>query len=783
MKCSTFFTTIPAVLLGIVISLCLVAMPVSAQTPVEDLFELDGNAIDETAIGDADDLTPPDDWGEADATDSWGYVAGPPPVNPIHPGGNAHISAFIDDPNGDTGLDNIFHAGDSKDDLPIEGWLWTIGTPPDKDDLLGVGAAAYLPTLGELLIYDFGSLYAANGSSSIGNWFFHKDIGPCAPNAQGVGNFGVVDGNDPNRPCLPDEEQPASLHTKGDVLIISENRDGGKTTNISVYTWVEGDASLCSGPGTSFVPPKDNLCLVGEFAAATCDGDSVTDPFACGVMNQVPTEAVDDYYFQSKSQPDSAAPNPTGTNGIEADDFPEFSFFESGINISELLGNTECFSSFMKNTRTSHKPRSRLKDFAGGAFELCGIEVDKACDATLNTAGDQVDVLFGGEVRNTGVVPLKVELFDDEPDSLITAVCYDINGTPGVCDGGDIVPGDLDINATTGIATFTLGPGETVLYEGYYVVTGPISSLDFSDTISAVAYLGTVEVDMVQDTAKCSETGTAGILVSKDCIPYFDSGTTFRAEITGGAENTGNVKLINVTLSDDVFLPAELTVVTDTDGDGIVDSGEPAFDGDLIPGEKLAYAATFTSTTATSHFNEMTVRGENVFDPGSGLNQFDDDSASTFAATCKIAPNPDLKITKDCDETINGTGVRLVQLGGVVSVEVGNIITVENTGEEVLDPVEVNDSETALSTLETGWDCTTTLGVCKGSLGLGESITFTQTYYPDGANIIGALMNPGSVFFKNTATAAGLGVLSKQPVGPKTDFAECKICPPCPTCN
>jgi hypothetical protein len=122
-----------------------------------------------------------------------------------------------------------------------------------------------------------------------------------------------------------------------------------------------------------------------------------------------------------------------------------------------------------------------------------------------------------------------------------------------------------------------------------------------------------------------------------------------------------------------------------------------------------------------------------------------------------------------------------VQLAGVVSVEVGNTITVENTGDEVLDPVQVSDTETALSTFEADWSCTA--GTCTGPLGLGESITFTQTYYPDGANIIGALMDPGSVFFKNTATASGLGVISKDPVGPKTDFAKCKICPPCPTCN
>ena len=63
-----------------------------------------------------------------------------------------------------------------------------------------------------------------------------------------------------------------------------------------------------------------------------------------------------------------------------------------------------------------------------------------------------------------------------------------------------------------------------------------------------------------------------------------------------------------------------------------------------------------------------------------------------------------------------------------------------------------------------------------------NQIVIERLYMPDGANIIGALTNPGSVFFKNTATASGAGVLTLQPVGPKWDDAECKICPECPDC-
>ena len=117
----------------------------------------------------------------------------------------------------------------------------------------------------------------------------------------------------------------------------------------------------------------------------------------------------------------------------------------------------------------------------------------------------------------------------------------------------------------------------------------------------------------------------------------------------------------------------------------------------------------------------------------------------------------------------------------VVAVEVGNVVTVSNIGDEVLNPVVVSDSEAALSTSATGWVCDAT--GCVGALALGGSVTFTQTYLPDGVNIVGALTDPGSVEFVNTATASGAGVLSDIPVGPKSATATCRICLACEPCD
>lgn len=750
MKCSTFFTPIPAILLGIGISLCLIALPLSAQTPVEDLFELEGNAIDETlvydGINDGADDSAPDDWGEADATFSLGYVAGPG-VDGILPGGDAHISAFIDDPNGESGTDDIFTGGGSKDDLPINGWLWTDGGPPDKDDLLQVGAAAYLPGLNELLIYDFGSLYTANGTSSIGNWFFKKDIGPCSKDPKKPGKFGVVDSNDPNRPCLPDEDQPDSLHTLGDVLIISENSNGGTVTNISLYTWVAGDASVCEDldPGFSFVPPKNNLCLIGEYASATCDMDNTTDPYACGVMNQVSTESPDDYGFLPKFPPDPAAADPNGTDGIGADDYPAYSFFESGINITKLLGSTECFSSFMKNTRTSASPRSQLKDFASGAFELCGIEATKHCDATLTAAGDQVDVVFDGTVSNTGVVALEIVLYDDAPDSLITAVCFDDNVINGVCDGTDSVPADL-AGTGTDVATFTLGPGETVLYEGFYLVTGPITILSFTDIITADAYLGSIKVDSADATDTCTETGTPSIFVEKNCnAQAIADGTLMEVTVFGGGENTGNVKLVNVTLTDLVDTAVQNALV-------ITRGGTPVTNGafDLEPSQTFAFTATVTESDI-SHSDVIKAEGTNFFDASETVVWQD-------AAGCGLDAVPGISVSKTCKPALNIND----EVAGKIVIQIDFFGDICNTSPILgLTDVSLTDDQAGLVSLS------------KATLAPSECISYTGSYFPAATFSGGA--PPNTSLFWDEVTATGIGTLGTGPVQDTADD-ECTLC-------
>lgn len=409
-----------------------------------EVFELDNGSTGANAIDEPVGAVPPsgaDDWARNNfpnlgqcldingipldpQPNSCGYVAGPN-VDPANPGGSAFRSLFIQDADGVGNDDDVFTGGGSKDDLDVSQWLWTTSSTPDKDDLLPVGAAAYLQDLTddavdnkELLIYLFGSLFAPNGSAAIGAWLFKKDIGLCAD-----GSFGVVDDSEVPQ-CIAD--QPDDLHTVGDVFVVAETASGGREVQMQVFKWVGSDAAAqaaCVTDGGVLESPKNSLCKVLDEENALCT-NGLTDDDACGSMNLgtvksgqttmpgSPTESPDDWGFQSKFPPTDGPASPPGTDGIGNDDFPETSLFEAGFNFTNLFGDEiGCFNSFLMNTRSSHEVRAQLKDLALGAFPLCGIKVEKTGD-TLGKVGDPVDYTI--TVTNTGAIPQnRVSIVDD----------------------------------------------------------------------------------------------------------------------------------------------------------------------------------------------------------------------------------------------------------------------------------------------------------------------------------------------------------------------------------
>jgi len=236
----------------------------------------------------------------------------------INPGPNSHaaVSSFMVDPQSTT----IFTGGGSKDVQDIPSWQYTSGSVPDKDEITDAYAAAYTASNGDVLLYFGADRYDNSGDSQIGFWFFQNSITLKPGSTSGSGTFNGV-------------------HTVGDILILSDFTTGGTISTIRIFEWV--------GSGGSDGPL--NLLASGADCSSSASGDIL-----CAEVNKSP-----------QSSPWAYTPK-QGTFKI----FPTGTFVEGGTNLSKLLPSTECFSSFLVETRSSQSVTATLKDFVIGAFNF-----------------------------------------------------------------------------------------------------------------------------------------------------------------------------------------------------------------------------------------------------------------------------------------------------------------------------------------------------------------------------------------------------------------------------
>lgn len=466
---------------GLFLSLLLASTAAFGQAQVKDpdIFELDANAHDEAAVG-------PD----------WENVA----PNGVVTGGLA--DAFI--PDSVTGDDRIFTGGGSKDVRDVSEWGVAIGEPPDKNDIEHAFAAAF-DVEGDLVVYFGLDRFSTDGDSAMGFWFFKNEI-----SVSGTGFTGV--------------------HSIGDILVTSDNVNGGAVSEINVFEWIGG---------------KNPLRLVAstKIGGGTTNGNGVfctTDGYACAVRNS------------------AAVPVPASWGGFtfkgagSVTSFPQFSFYEGGINVSQLLGTTDrpCFASFMAMTRTSASETAQLKDFALGAFPLCGISVTKSCagNGVISEGGDSIDYTFTATVTNTGagnVYGVTLEETSELPGDFATTCSID--GTP--VDTGD---------AVEVFASLAPGASDSVS------ITCNSRSGSLSNSIIARAKTSagatTADLDAADESEQCSTDISPGMEVTKSCKTD-ENAPTGVTVVNGGFQvcvdvdvtNTSVEKLVNVNVVDAQF--------------------------------------------------------------------------------------------------------------------------------------------------------------------------------------------------------------------------------------
>lgn len=169
-----------------------------------DLFELDGNALDDGNLAG-------DDWSNAALGD----------------GGSSIAHAFVTDPvNFQT--DDIFTGGGSKDTLGIQQgpWLFTGSKPQAKNDIGHAYTAMYVnQNNGDRVLYAGLDRYDNSGDATAGFWLFRNPIG--------------LSTNNPSTSGSPF----TGGHADGDILLVSDFTQGGSTSVVHVYRWTGNDST------------------------------------------------------------------------------------------------------------------------------------------------------------------------------------------------------------------------------------------------------------------------------------------------------------------------------------------------------------------------------------------------------------------------------------------------------------------------------------------------------------------------------------------------------------
>ncbi|UFH60496.1 hypothetical protein [Sulfurovum mangrovi] len=380
---------------------------------------------------------------------------------------------------------SIFTGGGSKDIRDIPLWKWTQGSVPDKDEILHAAAAAYNVEVNgsdnELIIYLMGDRYSTDGSAQMGVWFFQENVRLNHDDGTFIGK-----------------------HQNGDVLMLAEFTQGGVQANIKLYKWDDTQ--------------KNNLFLFWE-------GQGDPDTYFYALSNGENTPAWSTYTPKS------------GTPGI----YPPNSFFEGGINLSWIFDDETlpCFSSFLMETRSSHRANAQLKDFVLGELNTCKLEVAKVCvSSEINTA-DYTSLIHTYEynVTNSGFGTIDDVTFSDDA------------GTPN--DTSD----DFDLPASGPLAI-----GETYIGDPY---TNINSKNPPTNRIYATGHIGDYKMAAVWAEATCDPVDIdANISVTKECVQSLtstdESNATIgyvvvRIDYNGIVCNDKNgTKLVDVNVTDDV---------------------------------------------------------------------------------------------------------------------------------------------------------------------------------------------------------------------------------------
>ena len=275
-----------------------------------------------------------------------GYNASPNSPLPTTASGKFIAAGFVRD-FGNTSAgsfvtsDPTTYTQGSKDIYDINTWYCVgVNNVTNKGDITNAYAAMQVVN-GDRYVYFAMEKDTVNGDNNIGFWFLQDPGVGCPTPASGSGN------------------QWTGHHVDGDIFVVSEFTNGGGISTIKAYVWKSG---ALTGPVESGVDclstvANDNIC-------ATTNRYSITPPWLHAAGRSVGGEG--------------SVPIPTSA------------FFEGGINLDDpAFGFTsQCFSSFVADTRSSQSTSATLYDYAQGNLTTCGDVTIKKVTTPSNSGSD-----------------------------------------------------------------------------------------------------------------------------------------------------------------------------------------------------------------------------------------------------------------------------------------------------------------------------------------------------------------------------------------------------------
>ncbi|SDB47304.1 conserved repeat domain-containing protein/gliding motility-associated C-terminal domain-containing protein [Flavobacteriaceae bacterium MAR_2010_188] len=413
--------------------------------------------------------------------------------------------------------------------------------------------------------------------------------------------------------------------------------------------------------------------------------------------------------------------------------------------------------------------------------EVVSIEATKIAGITDNgndILGVDDIITYTITVQNTGNVTLNNITLED--------ILTDFNGTSlNLTSGPDFV--SADASSPEG----SLQAGESATYTATYIITQ--SDVDAAGIRNIANVSGDSPTDTnvtdtsddgddedgnteddptetpISQTPSINANKTAVVTDEGDGIVGLGDTITYTFEI----ENTGNVTLDNVTITDNLtdFLGNGLSLTTQPT---FVSSSMGSAEGTLVSGEIATYTATYDITQndvdAGGVRNSADISADSPDD--TEVTDTTDDGDDTDGNTdddpteTPIAENPSIEVTKTF--TVDDNGDTFLGAADTITYT----ITVENTGTVTVNNINLVDTLTdflgsSINLTSGPIFVTASAGSSEGTLKVGETATYTATYIIVQSDVdAGGVRN---IVIANGDTAGGTDVTDTSDDGDDTD--------------